>query len=220
MRRRKTQLTTVWNRKMHEFASVRGAAALDNLLTELARALLLRGMTAVAFTELARRAFVSAAAVTATFANGKANCSRIAARTGLSRAEVRKLLGSDTLDLARLYPAPLDQVIGGWCNDRQFTDRAGRPKSLKISGPGSSFAALTRMYAGDLPHRAVLEELRAMGAVRVVGSAVSCFPRTRSNRKNLMFLASVVRVLQLNSSRNERAALSKNRVKRASRMSS
>lgn len=206
--------------KMHEFASVRSRAALDNLLTELARALLLRGMTARAFTELARRAFVSAAAATSRLRNGKANCSRIAARTGLTRAEVRRLLGSANSDVARLYPAPLDQVIRGWCNDRQFTDRAGRPKPLKISGRGSSFATLTRTYAADIPYRAVLEELQMIGAARVAGHAVSYLPRTLSNRKELMFLAPVIRTLRRNSSRDEHAMLSKNRLRRASRISS
>jgi hypothetical protein len=189
-----------------ERASLRGDAVLQRLLSGLAGALIARGVTPRAFSELARRAFVCAAAANSRFNNGKVNCSRVAARTGLSRTEIRKLLKGLTTDLTRLYPTPLDQVISGWCNDRRFADSAGRPRPLQISRPGVSFATLAKAYAPDIPHRAILEELKISGAVRVLDRTVSLLPRACSRHHNFGFLAPVASTLQrkLNSSGDQR----------------
>jgi hypothetical protein len=42
----------------------------------------------------------------------------------------------------------------------------GRPDILSISGPGKTFQQLVTRYSGDIPHRAVLDELLRAGVVR------------------------------------------------------
>ena len=145
---------------------------LQELLTELAFALLPRGMTPKRFSELARVAFVRAATEMSRLRNGRVNHSRVAAQTGLSRADVKRLLKSDVFDLYRMNQAPVERVINGWRTDRLFTQRTGRPKRLRIVGSNASFVRLVRKYGGDVPHRAVLDELRRIGAISDTGDSV------------------------------------------------
>src|SRR5205085_3830883 len=74
--------------------SVRGASVLQELLTELAFVLLPRGMTPKRFGELARSAFVQAAADMSKLRNGKVNHSRVAAQTGLRDRKSTRLNSS------------------------------------------------------------------------------------------------------------------------------
>src|SRR2546423_7609024 len=114
--------------------SVRGASVLQELLTELAFVLLPRGMTPKRFGELARSAFVQAAADMSKLRNGKVNHSRVAAQTGLSRADVKRLLRNNVFDSGRSDQTPVRKVIGGWRPDRKFANREGRPKRFRNFG--------------------------------------------------------------------------------------
>jgi len=141
-------------------------SALQELLIELASTLLPRGITPKRFSELARLAFVRAAAERSRLRNGRVNHSRVAAQTGLSRADVKRLLLQGGALLAGGQgQAPVEKVITGWRTDRLFAHRPGRPKRLRISSGAASFSNLVRRYGGDVPHRAFLEELRRLGAV-------------------------------------------------------
>jgi hypothetical protein len=145
--------------------SMRGAAVLQELLTELALVLLPRGMTPKRFGELVRSAFVQAAADISRLGNGRVNHSRVAAQTGLTRADVKRLLRSNVFVSARHGQTAVEKVIDGWRTDREFVERSGYPKPLRISGQRGSFARLVRKHGGDVPHRAVLDELRRIGVV-------------------------------------------------------
>lgn len=147
-------------------ATIRGAAALQDLITELALVLLPRGMTPKQFGDLARSAFVHAAADISKLRNGKVNHSRVAAQTGLSRADVRRLLKHNEFELRIRGRSAVERVIDGWRTDRAFATRAGQPKRLSIGDGTASFTRLVSKYGGDIPHRAVLDELRRIGAVK------------------------------------------------------
>jgi hypothetical protein len=95
----------------------------------------------------------------------------VAVITGLSRKEVKRLLelpepqkraDEETYNRAA-------RVIAGWRRDRDFHDRQGKPSVLDIKGPGASFADLVKRFSGDLPVRAVLDELLRVGAVELIG---------------------------------------------------
>jgi len=152
-------------------AEGRRAATLQELLSELAYVLLPSGMTPKRFGDLVRCEFVKAAADMSRLRNGRINQSRVAAQTGLSRAEVKRTLASDVLSAQASDQAPVERVVNGWLRDRQF-GRPGRPKALRVSGPGDSFVRLVRKYGGDVPHRAVLDELRRIGAVSMARGRV------------------------------------------------
>src|ERR1700733_10214897 len=149
---------------------VRRDADVKELLTELAVVLLQAGLTPKHFTELAKKAFVEAAGKLSKFSNGRVNRSRVAVMTGLSRAEVKRLLSGEVV-LTGPLPAQQsrgERVISGWTSDHRFLDSRGRPQRLPIAGAKISFATLVRKFGGDVPHRAVLEELRRLGVVRQI----------------------------------------------------
>lgn len=177
-------------------ASLRGACALHSLLTELALVLLPRGMTPKRFGELARRAFVCAAAEASKRPNGSVNHSRVAAQTGLSRSDVKRLLSHKVFDSMRAYQSPMARVIAGWRTDRKYTDRSLRPKRLKISGSGLSFSSLVKKYAGDIPHRAVLDEMLRTGIVAEGSGSVRLLSTfLLEHRQDGGFLSSVLPAL-------------------------
>ena len=146
--------------------SAPGVPILENLLNELALILLPRGMTPNWFAELTRVAFVRAASKMSRLQNGRVNVSRVAAKTGLRRAEIAGLLKRRPPNLQRFVETAVDRVIDGWCSDREFLTKGGRPKRLKMSGHYASFARLVAKCGVDVPPKAILDELRQIGAVR------------------------------------------------------
>jgi hypothetical protein len=75
-------------------------------------------------------------------------------------------------------------------------DKNGGPKRLVISGTKTSFAFLVKQYAGDVPHRAVLNELIRLGVVRQIGKHVQAQNlsalRQRQNFASLAYLMPVI----------------------------
>lgn len=184
------------SRHRSEANSLRGIPVLQELLAELARVLLPRGMTPRRFSELTRFAFVRAATEMSRLRNGRINYSRVAAQTGLGRADVKRLLESDLFHARPIAHAPMERVVNGWRTDRLFAYSPGRPKCLRIAGAGASFAALVRKYGGDVPHRALLDELRRLDAVADDGSSVWLkASRTLRRRNDFAFLSPVLPVL-------------------------
>ncbi len=58
------------------------------------------------------------------------------------------------------------RVLTAWTRDADFQDEQGQPRVLDPSDGASGFAALVRRYSGDMPVRAVLDELLRVGAVQ------------------------------------------------------
>jgi hypothetical protein len=188
---------TSTGRRRSTLGLLRGDAALQKLLEALADVLLPHGMTPKRFGELARFAFLRAAIERSRLRNGRVNHSRVAAQTGLSRAEVKRMLLQDeALYDGRFAVAPVERVLDGWRTDPVWASRLGRPRLLRITGPRASFAALVRKYGGDVPHRALLDELRRINAVADDGSSVWLkTSRTLRKRNDFAFLSPVLPVL-------------------------
>ena len=109
--------------------------------------------------------------------NGKkATVSRIAILTGLTRKEVQALLdqpanNKDEIDNEYNRAA---RVIAGWLRDSKFSDGRGHPAPLPLGGKRGSFSALVKIYSGDIPVRAVLDELLHSGAVEQLKDGRIC----------------------------------------------
>jgi len=139
--------------------------ALQRLLQPLIRLLLRQGMTYDEFAEVARRTYVDVAARDFQIEGRKQTIARVAMLTGIQRKEVSRLQklsqeGNEALDSNYNRGA---RITSGWRRDSEFTS-AGKPKSLTIDGE-ASFASLVKRYSGDLPYRAVLDELLRTGVV-------------------------------------------------------
>ena len=165
--------------------------AVARVLRSLARVLLRHGHPYRAFADLARKAFVDVAAADFGIPGRKPTDSRIAVLTGLTRREIRRLRRAapvaDAEAVARYHRAA--RVVSGWVRDPAFRDSRGRPASLPFEGRRVSFGALVKRYAGDVPPRAVLDELARVGCaerladgrVRLVGRAY--VPKAGSREK-------------------------------------
>jgi hypothetical protein len=118
------------------------------------------------FIATAKSAFVEAAADQIRSRGDRPSAARIAVVTGLARAEVAKIRKRrDTI--ARPYAEQrTERVMHGWFTDSRYVDASGNPRALSMTGPGS-FDELVRNYSGDIPRRAVLEELIAGGMAEI-----------------------------------------------------
>ena len=149
------------------------AAAIRRLLRPLVRILLRNGVPFGVFSDHAKQVYVEVAEQEFTLPGRKPSVSRVSVLTGLTRKEVSRLQREG--DAAA---APVERynraarVISAWVREPRFHDASGRPASLPFEpesqaqeAGASSFSELVRLYGGDVPARAVLDELLRVEAV-------------------------------------------------------
>ena len=146
------------------------------LLRPLIRICLRNGLSAKAFSELVKRVYADVAHEEFGIDGTLATTSRVAILTGLTRKEVQRLLDTEQPDMA----ADTDQynraasVLAGWIKDSDFADRKGHPAPLLMSDTEASFSELVRRYSGDMPARAMLDELLRVGAIKQLKDGRIC----------------------------------------------
>jgi hypothetical protein len=157
-------------------AAVRAAAreALGELLEPLAGFALDAGLSIHEVETLLRIAAVRSAAKRQREFSRRVNISGVAASTGLSRAEISRILKSParteattTTTKAREQQAT-NRILSAWHEDPQFTKSNGQPAELKIFGAGATFDALVKQHGRGLPTRAMLDELARAQALEVL----------------------------------------------------
>ncbi|HRH85923.1 MAG TPA: DUF6502 family protein [Rubrivivax sp.] len=141
--------------------------AIALLLRPLFRLLLRQGMAFTAFEKLAKRVYVDLAFHEFGLPGKKPSISRTSILSGLTRKDVQRLLAEPD---ARGAPADAGynraaRVLTGWVRDADFADAMADPRPLDADGE-HGFARLVRRYSGDMPVRAVLDELLRVGAVQ------------------------------------------------------
>lgn len=144
------------------------STATRKLLQPLVRIFLRNGKAARSFYDLVKQTYVDLAREEFGIQGKKATVSRIAILTGLTRKEVKALLAQP-----KTGAGPMEEeynraarVIAGWLKDLRFSDGRGHPAPLPLEGKRGSFAALVKVYSGDIPVRAMLDELLHVGAVQ------------------------------------------------------
>ncbi|NOX20701.1 MAG: hypothetical protein GXO99_05500 [Nitrospirae bacterium] len=149
------------------------SSAIVRVLTPLVRMLLKHNIPYGTFAELAKWVYVDVAFRDFKVEGRKQTISRVSTITGLTRKEVkrlRELEGPDDLGAAERYNRAM-RVISGWLKDSRYTDSQGQPKRLPLEGK-NSFSELVKEYSGDIPHRAILDEMRRAGVVEVEDNMV------------------------------------------------
>lgn len=142
-------------------------SALLRLLRPLVRLLLRHAVPFAAFEALAKQVYVDVAMQDFALEDKKPSISRASILTGLTRKEVQRLVGAPFVPGAE----PVERynraarVLTGWIRDREFTTAVGAPTALFFDGD-RGFGALVKRYSGDMPARAVLDELLRVGAVK------------------------------------------------------
>src|SRR5580765_253903 len=132
--------------------------ALTRLLRPLFRLLLRYGVSYGSFEELARQTFVDVAMDEAGIDGKKPSISRISVLSGLTRKEVQRLSTSVAVGPAADQHNRAARVLTGWVRDADFHDARGQPRVLDYDGEGG-FSLLVKRHSGDVPTRAVLDEL-------------------------------------------------------------
>jgi len=141
--------------------------AVFKLIRPLARALLRNGVPYGAFADIAKRAYVDIAMTEFEVPGKKPTISRAATITGLSRKEIRRLMSiedADDQDMVVKYNRAA-RVVYGWVHDNQYADKDGQAAILPFEGERASFSTLVKAYSGDVPPRAILDELAQVGVV-------------------------------------------------------
>jgi hypothetical protein len=144
--------------------------ALYQIIFSLAKILLRKGIAFGEFSQLIKRAYIDVTEKQLLKSEGKATTSRITIVTGLTRKEVgnlRKQSKSVAPGSSKYNRAV--RVISGWLEDTEFSSIDGLPKALPISGDKGSFEALVNRYSGDIPVRAMLDELERVKVIKKIG---------------------------------------------------
>lgn len=145
-------------------------ASLFRLLRPLVRLLLRYGVPFGVLADVAKQVYVDVAFKEFALSGRKQTVSRVAILTGLSRKEVARLarleLVGDDETLQQYNRAA--RVISAWVREAAFHDASGQPVALPFEGDELSFGALVRRYSGDMPVRAMLDELLRVRAVELL----------------------------------------------------
>lgn len=141
--------------------------AIYRLCRPLVRILIRNGIPFAGLADIAKRAYVDVARDDFTVEGKKISDSRISTITGLTRKEVRrvKMLSLHADDPTKNHYNRAARVIFGWIHDKDYLDDKEKPRVLDFDGDGATFSNLVRKYSGDVPPRAILDELEQVGVV-------------------------------------------------------
>lgn len=154
-------------------ADVRVAArkALLQLLEPLSAFAVDAGFSAGDMCLLLRESAVRSVAMSQLETSQRINISGIAATTGVSRAEISRILKQRTSQDDResnRRQQSTNRVLARWHDKPKFTDINGQAAILKLYGRGATFESLVKLYGRGIPTRAVLDELLRSRAVEVL----------------------------------------------------
>ncbi|MGD8569748.1 MAG: DUF6502 family protein [Gammaproteobacteria bacterium] len=142
-------------------------AAVFKLLRPLCRALLRNGVAYGEFADIAKRAYVDIAMKEFEVPGKKPTISRASTITGLSRKEIKRVMGiaeRQDQNLTVRYNRAA-RVVYGWVHDKAYADERGETADLPFENADPSFSSLVKAHSGDVPPRAILDELLQVGVV-------------------------------------------------------
>jgi hypothetical protein len=151
-------------------------AAVLRLLRPLARILLRNGVSYGTFSDLAKWIYVDVAIKEFGIKGRKQSTSRASVITGLSRREVmrvRKLPRPDVTASTEKHNRAA-RVIAAWRREKDFLNADGKPALLPMEGQGATFSELVKRFSGNVPPRAILDELINVGAVERLEDGKIC----------------------------------------------
>lgn len=145
----------------------------ETVLRPVVRILLRYGLSYPEFNQISRRLYVDVAMKEPEFRGARRHRqykSRVACITGLSRKEVLRLADEWRSPGVKDLPSAnrAARVLDGWLNDERYRGLNGEPLPLPFrASPGRrSFTELVQAYSGDIPPRAILDELCRAGTCR------------------------------------------------------
>ena len=143
------------------------------LLKPLARLLLVSGVTYPAFAAALKRVFLQAAQDELAARGMPVTDSALTLLSGVHRRDVRTLLRSEPMATkankaadapARAQLSLASEVVTRWLHDTRFKGTRGRSRTLPRGADADSFDSLVASISSDVRPRAVLDELKRLGA--------------------------------------------------------
>lgn len=169
-------------------------SACREFMRPIARLLLRFGVSYKDFSEVCKSVFVEVASDDHGIRGRKTNMSRVAVMTGLTRKEVRKV--RDTLESGQassvFRPGRPGSVLSIWHSNPSYLDKQLKPKRIPFDGLGANFKDLVAAAGGDIPPKAMLNELLRAGSVVYEGSKLRAISRSyvpESNNPDAVLLA-------------------------------
>jgi Family of unknown function (DUF6502) len=145
--------------------------ALKRVVDPLVELMFDTGITVQEFSRLVRDRAVRSAAARIARESGRKSNSRVAIITGLSRAEVARILETNEPSFSsRGGQHPARRVLSAWHDNHRFLAANGDPAVLPIFGRRKSFEQLVAAHSGGMPVRAMLDQLLQINAVEVLSS--------------------------------------------------
>jgi hypothetical protein len=144
-------------------------SAVMHLLRPLVKILLNHGVPFNTFAEIARWVYVEVADKQFGIEGRKQTDSRISVITGLTRKDVARIKNVDKPEdraSASSYNRAA-RVVSAWAREYPMEGTASGAAPLPLEGEWRSVSALVRRHSGDMPVRAVVDELLRVGAIRV-----------------------------------------------------
>ena len=139
------------------------------VLRPLVRQLITHGITFPTLSRLAKEVYIDVGTTHFTLPFKKQTDSRVALVTGISRKEIGQIRRGQLPPLSDTSQVDYDlatRVIGRWISGLPYVAADGAPLVLpyEASSDGPSFVGLVGRLGGDIPPRAVLDELIRVGA--------------------------------------------------------
>lgn len=140
------------------------------ILTALAELMLEEGVSYAEFAAIARHAFVNAAEQVLA-SEKRVTDSRVSILTGIHRKEVKQIRGSEGLAInpEKAKSNRAIAVISAWTREPAYLSSDGKPLALPYDGSAPSLSDLIQNFSGDMPVRAVCDELARMGVIEQRG---------------------------------------------------
>lgn len=134
------------------------------LLTPIVKILLSQGLSFSDFISIARQVFVDVAEIEFSIPGKKQTDSRISVITGINRKDVHRCRLMEESDETKNTENVtqfnrVERVIHGWVKDHEFHGGDKKPRSLKHTKGEDEFDQLIKRYSGDMPTRAMLDEM-------------------------------------------------------------
>lgn len=148
--------------------------SVTRVLQPLVRLLLRHGVSHAEFCNWAKQAYVNQASTNFGIDGKPPTVSRISIVTGINRKEVKRIreLPAEVNTVVNKHNRAV-RVVTGWLQDSEFCNAKNKPVTLHYGDAQDSFNLLVKRYGGDVPARAMLDELTRVGTVEEVDGKVT-----------------------------------------------
>jgi len=149
--------------------------ALRAILEPLVRLLIANGVTFPAFSRIGKEVYIEVGTRDFSLSFKKQTDSRVALVTGITRKEIGQIrrgqVPRPASQASRSYGIAT-RVISRWLAEDAYRDASGAPRPLPYDDTAGqpNFVGLVAEVGGDIPPRAVVDELIRVGAAELTGS--------------------------------------------------